>query len=125
MERDAPVWLLRAEGAAEAALGIVGFAMTGQSWWLFAALGLAPDLSFAAYLAGPRVGAIGYNLVHTTALPALLAAAALAMSSPVALAVAAVWLAHIGIDRALGYGLKTGEGFTYTHLGRIGPATRN
>ena len=37
-----------------------------------------------------------------------------------ALAVGLVWLAHIGIDRALGYGLKYQAGFAFTHLGRIG-----
>jgi hypothetical protein len=31
-----------------------------------------------------------------------------------------IWLAHIGIDRALGYGLKYSSGFPFTHLGRIG-----
>jgi hypothetical protein len=31
--------------------------------------------------------------------------------------------AHIGIDRALGYGLKYSTGFGFTHLGRIGKTT--
>ena len=33
-----------------------------------------------------------------------------------------VWAAHIGVDRALGLGLKYGAGFGFTHLGRIGGA---
>ncbi len=33
-----------------------------------------------------------------------------------------IWMAHIGIDRALGYGLKYSLGFGFTHLGRIGRA---
>jgi hypothetical protein len=32
-------------------------------------------------------------------------------------------MAHIGIDRALGYGLKYSAGFGFTHLGRIGKVT--
>ncbi len=40
------------------------------------------------------------------------------------IAVALVWLAHIGFDRALGYGLKYAEGFGFTHLGRLGNAQR-
>jgi hypothetical protein len=36
------------------------------------------------------------------------------------LSLATIWIAHIGFDRALGYGLKYGSGFTHTHLGRIG-----
>ena len=39
-----------------------------------------------------------------------------------AVAVALIWLAHCGIDRALGYGLKYQAGFGFTHLGRIGRA---
>ncbi len=38
----------------------------------------------------------------------------------IALQVAAVWTAHIAMDRALGYGLKLSTGFSDTHLGRIG-----
>ena len=41
-------------------------------------------------------------------------------SRPLLLSIAMIWLAHIGVDRALGYGLKYSEGFGFTHLGRIG-----
>ncbi|WP_348642737.1 DUF4260 family protein [Mesorhizobium sp. B2-4-15] len=37
-----------------------------------------------------------------------------------AIAVALIWIAHIAIDRALGYGLELSTGFQDTHLGRIG-----
>jgi hypothetical protein len=32
---------------------------------------------------------------------------------------ALIWLAHIGVDRALGYGLKYPDGFKDTHLQRV------
>ena len=54
----APRLLLRAEGLAVALASIVAFSRSGASWWLFAALILAPDLSMLFYLAGPRLGAI-------------------------------------------------------------------
>ena len=41
-------------------------------------------------------------------------------ASPLTLSIAMIWLAHIGFDRALGYGLKYSAGFGFTHLGRIG-----
>jgi hypothetical protein len=41
-----------------------------------------------------------------------------------ALAIGAIWVAHIGMDRMLGYGLKYGDDFTHTHLGRIGAQRR-
>ncbi|MDU3890869.1 MAG: DUF4260 family protein [Serratia liquefaciens] len=33
---------------------------------------------------------------------------------------ALIWGAHIGFDRALGYGLKYASGFADTHLGGLG-----
>jgi hypothetical protein len=112
--------LLRAEGAALAVAAIAGFAWTGGSWWLFAALILVPDIAIAGYLAGPRLGALAYNLLHVTVGPLALAVTGLAGGSRLMLGIALIWLAHIGIDRALGYGLKETSGFKDTHLGRIG-----
>jgi hypothetical protein len=90
------------------------------SWWVYALLFLAPDLSFAAYLAGPKPGALAYNAAHSYLAPVALMTFGFATSSPLVLSLAMIWLAHIGIDRALGYGLKYFEGFGFTHLGRIG-----
>jgi Domain of unknown function (DUF4260) len=117
-----PRMLLRIEGACIFAIALVLYARLGETWWLFAILFLAPDLSFLAYLAGARVGAIAYNAVHTLAAPILLALAGLFVPYEPATAVALIWLAHCGIDRALGYGLKYEAGFSFTHLGHIGRA---
>jgi len=114
---------LRVEGLAAFAVAVALFARSGGNWRLFALLFLAPDLSMLAYLRGPAAGALGYNLVHTYTAPAVLAAlgfAGLSWAMPVAL----IWAAHIGFDRALGYGLKHRTGFGFTHLGRIGRAAR-
>jgi hypothetical protein len=96
------------------------YAVWGGSWWIYAFLFLVPDLSFAAYLAGPRVGAFVYNTAHSYMAPMSLMTTGFALDSPLTLSIAMIWLAHIGIDRALGYGLKYQAGFTFTHLGRIG-----
>lgn len=114
--------LLRAEGLALCGGALALYIASGHSWLLFAALVLVPDVSFAAYLAGPRAGAFGYNLVHTTIGPIALWVAGALFGSSLSFAVALIWLAHIGIDRALGYGLKYDAGFGFTHLGRIGGA---
>ncbi|WP_018964201.1 DUF4260 domain-containing protein [Ancylobacter sp. FA202] len=116
----APAALLRAEGLAVFAAALVAYAALGASWWLFAALILAPDLSMLAYLAGPRPGALFYNAAHTYVAPALLGGLAYGFSAPLAGAIALIWIAHIGLDRVLGYGLKYAAGFADTHLGRIG-----
>jgi hypothetical protein len=115
--------ILRLEGLAAFAAGIAAFALLGGNWWLFAVLFLLPDLGMLGYLRGPKAGAFTYNLTHTHAGPALLAAVAWA-AAPALLPVAAVWFAHVGFDRALGYGLKL-HTFGRTHLGRIGRSARS
>lgn len=99
------------------------YAVWEGSWWVYALLFLAPDLSFVAYLASPRAGAIVYNAAHSYMAPVALMTSGFALSSPLVLSIAMIWLAHIGIDRALGYGLKYSAGFSFTHLGRIGRAS--
>jgi hypothetical protein len=92
-------------------------------WKLFAILILVPDLSMAFYVAGPRTGAVAYNTMHSTIGPMVLAAASfLVPQQPLLLPVALIWFAHVGIDRALGFGLKYPSAFGDTHLGRIGRA---
>jgi hypothetical protein len=111
-----PRLLLRLEGATVGALAVGSYLELGGPLWLLAALALAPDLSMAAYLAGPRVGSYGYNAAHTYAGPLVLGAAALWADSRLPLLVALVWVGHVGVDRAVGYGLKYATGFRETHL---------
>jgi hypothetical protein len=112
--------MLRLEGLALFAGMMLLYVHWGASWWLFALLFLAPDLSFIAYLAGPRIGALVYNAAHSYMAPAALMAIGIALTAPIMLSLTTIWLAHIGIDRSLGYGLKYSAGFAFTHLGRIG-----
>jgi hypothetical protein len=113
-------WILRIESAAIAVVGIVAFlSLGGQPLVLIPAL-LAPDLSALGYLAGPRVGAVTYNLVHNWATASVLALLAMGLNELWPLLAGAVVAAHVGMDRALGYGLKLPTSFQDTHLGRIG-----
>lgn len=115
----APGPLLRLEGLALLAAAVVVYGQLGASWWLFAGLLLVPDVGLAGYLAGPRIGAAAYNLTHTMVLPLALGAWALAAGATTALAVAVIWLAHLGMDRAVGYGLKYRTAAADTHLQRV------
>jgi hypothetical protein len=117
--------LLRLEGLTLFVGMTLLYAVWDGSWWIYAILFLVPDLSFAAYLAGPRIGAIIYNAAHSYMAPMILMTTGFALSSPLVLSIAMIWLAHIGIDRALGYGLKYSSGFGFTHLGRIGQASES
>ncbi len=115
------VLLQRLEGLAAAAVSAVLYARTGTNRWLFAALWLAPDLSMLGYLASPCTGARIYNAYHNYVAPALLALGAVLLHlHGLWLPIALIWINHIGVDRMLGYGLKYGEGFGFTHLGRLG-----
>lgn len=112
--------LLRLEGLTLFVGMTLLYAVWEGSWWVYALLFLAPDLSFLGYLAGPRPGAILYNAAHSYLAPMALMTSGFALSSPLVLSIAMIWLAHIGLDRALGFGLKYFAGFVFTHLGRIG-----
>jgi hypothetical protein len=114
-----PAALLMVEGATMLAGSVLLYWTGGGSWWLFALLLLAPDLSMLGYLAGPRVGAVAYNVFHSYQLPAALGLVGLFVGVPLAVSVALVWFAHIGMDRLMGYGLKYPTGFKDTHLQRI------
>jgi uncharacterized protein DUF4260 len=111
---------LRLEGVAAFAAGLALFGANGGNWLLAIPLLLLPDISAAGYLVGPRIGAFTYNLIHNWAIGLLVLGAATALASPVLTLTAAILVAHVGMDRAIGYGLKLPDSFHATHLGRMG-----
>jgi hypothetical protein len=118
-----PTWIrpwLRAEGVASFAAGLAGFLFLGLPWWAFALLLIVPDVSMVGYLRNPRVGAILYNVVHNLASGVAIAGIGLAIGSVPLAAVGVILVAHSGMDRIAGYGLKFPDSFHDTHLGRIG-----
>ena len=114
-----PSLLLRLEGAALFAAALVLYFHEGFGWLALVLLALAPDLAMLGYSAGPRVGAVAYDLAHTEAFPVALAVAGVVADGELALQLALIWLAHIGADRLLGYGLKYPTAFQDTHLQRV------
>jgi hypothetical protein len=114
-----PAAILRIEGATLLAASVMLYWANGGSWWLFALLLLAPDLSALGYLAGPRIGAGAYNAFHSYPLPAALGLIGMLWGTPLVVGISLVWFAHIGMDRLVGYGLKYPSGFKDTHLGRV------
>jgi Domain of unknown function (DUF4260) len=99
-----------------AAGALIAYTTTHEAWWLIPLTFLLPDLSAIGSLAGNRVGARLYNAAHTTAVPVIVVAIGLWQHTPLATALSLVWLAHIGIDRALAYGLKYPDNPQHTHL---------
>ncbi len=120
-----PTTVQRIESGAIAVLAFTALIALGNAWWWPLALFLLFDASMVGYLRNPVWGARLYNLGHTFLVPAFLGTvyALLAMSGhPVAWLVilACSWAFHIGVDRAIGYGLKHSDAFQHTHLGAIG-----
>ncbi|MBT9540249.1 DUF4260 domain-containing protein [Thiobacillus sp.] len=112
--------VLRLEGLCVLIAASVGYSKFGLGWGAFALFFFTPDLSFLGYLAGPKVGAVSYNLAHSYIGAVACLVAGSVLPAPTLLCAGIIWCAHIGFDRALGYGLKYEEGFGFTHLGRIG-----
>ncbi|MBC6906512.1 DUF4260 family protein [Saccharophagus sp. K07] len=112
--------ILRLEGLLVLILSLLVYAQYGSGWTLFAILFLLPDLSLLAYFSGPRIGAAAYNAAHSYIGALLLVTWGFLLGGSLALALGIIWVAHIGFDRAMGYGLKSPEGFRFTHLGLIG-----
>jgi hypothetical protein len=115
--------LERLEGLALLIASVTIFAITAPNWILFAVLLLAPDLAMIGYLRGPSIGAITYNLAHLKILPLALGIIGLLTGNTLEIQLALIWLAHIGMDRTFGYGLKLETGFSDTTLGKIGRQT--
>lgn len=102
--------------------GLAIYGANGGPWLLVILFLLVPDISMLGYLRDPRLGAFTYNVVHNWALG--LAVLGIGVWSAMAwvVLVGAILVAHVGMDRVLGYGLKLPSAFQDTHLGRIGKA---
>ena len=112
--------VLRLEGLCVLIAASVAYSKFGLGWGTFALFFLTPDLSFLGYLAGPKIGAVSYNVAHSYVGAGTCLVISLVLPVPLLLTAGIIWFAHIGFDRALGYGLKYSAGFGFTHLGRIG-----
>ncbi len=115
-----PRLVLRAEGATLFFAAVFAYTHLDFGAISFAALFLAPDLAMLGYLAGPRIGAAAYNAAHSTLTPLVIGTLTFTTPHTHLAAISLIWLAHIGFDRMLGYGLKYATGFRTTHLGLIG-----
>lgn len=107
------------EGLLTLAASMTFYGPLDGEWLRFCALFLVPDVGILPFLCGqPRLGRFTYNATHTYTVPLVLALSAQLIDVAVGVELAAIWMAHIGVDRMLGYGLKTGPRWSDTHLGR-------
>jgi uncharacterized protein DUF4260 len=92
-------------------------AATDTPWWLVVVFLLGPDIAlFAGIGSGLKKGQLHpravplYNALHRYWGPAALALASIVLPDGW-LAAALAWAVHVSVDRAVGYGLRTPEGF--------------
>ena len=113
------IWL-RLEGLAGLVAGVAGYLWAGGDLlWLVPAL-LVVDLSMAGYLAGPHSGAILYNVAHNWFSALVVLGLGLALAIPALELAGWILVAHVGMDRLAGFGLKYAAGFGDAHLGWVG-----
>lgn len=112
--------LQRAEGLAVFIAATAVYFHSDYNWIVYLLLLFAFDISMIGYAINARIGAITYNIGHSMIAPALLTVLYVFHQSDLVLGLTCLWFAHIGIDRALGYGLKLSSSFHDTHLGKIG-----
>jgi hypothetical protein len=119
LDRQAKMWL-QIEGLAAFVAGTIAYVtLGGDLIWFVPAL-LLPDLSAIGYLRGPKVGALVYNLVHNGAFGLVILGAGVYLSSAPVMLAGTILVAHVGMDRFAGYGVKLMSGFHDTHLGSKG-----
>ncbi len=111
--------MLRLEGLLVLVGALAAYATLSGNWIVFVVLLFVPDVSMVGYLIDARVGAMAYNSAHTYLLPGALLAAGFALNTPLLTQIGVIWLAHIGLDRTLGYGLKYPTEFKDTHLQHV------
>jgi hypothetical protein len=120
MRRGAVDLILRAEQLAFMGAGVALWLGNGGPPLLLIPAWLLVDVSMVGYLGGPGLGSVTYNAAHNLVVPLALLGLGWWTGTGWLLLSGAVFLTHIGLDRALGYGLKLPTDFRDTHLGRIG-----
>ncbi|MEI6478379.1 MAG: DUF4260 domain-containing protein [bacterium] len=116
--------ILKLEYLGGVLLSLYLFTQLPFAWRWYPVLFLAPDLSMAGYLFGPKVGAATYNVAHHLAVAAFIYVLGGVLGHPLVQLAGSIMIGHLFFDRIFGYGLKYADSFKSTHLGAIGPSKR-
>jgi hypothetical protein len=118
------IYFQRLEGLAIFGVSLYLYVTNDFNLLAFILLLIAIDATMAGYMANKKTGAVVYNIGHSLLVPIALFIAYLLFGGGLFLGLALIWLAHIGMDRALGFGFKLSKGFEHTHLGKIGKSKK-
>jgi hypothetical protein len=113
-----PDLLLRLEALLVLLIALICYSRLHGSWLLFLVLFLVPDVSLLGYLAegSGRFAATFYNAVHCYAVPLTVVLVAWRLHSLLGGRLAMIWVAHIALDRFIGFGLKYAQAAKPTHM---------
>lgn len=111
--------VLHLEGLAIFLAAVYLYYLLSADWLLFVILLFTPDISMIGYVKNTQIGAITYNLVHNYALAILVAFIGVLLGSNLVISLGLILLAHVGLDRLLGFGLKYPTHFKQTHLQKL------
>ncbi len=112
--------IIKLEEAAMLIISVLGLIHFNAAWWCYALMAIGPDISMLGYLGGNKLGAFTYNLFHHKAIAILVLLTGFYLKNDELMITGLILFGHSSLDRMAGYGLKLKEGFSYTHLGRIG-----
>jgi len=111
--------ILRVEGLVALIVALYFYDFYDFDWGYFAWLFLTPDLFMLGYLINKKIGAIAYNSIHNYVAGMILLVAGHYFNSQLVISFGLIVMAHIGMDRMLGFGLKYETDFKDTHLQRV------
>lgn len=111
--------LLNVEGFAVFLLSLYFYYILHGNWLMFMVLLFTPDIFMLGYLVKKSLGATVYNIGHTYVTSAIVLALGLVLQNNLVILGAIILIAHISMDRTIGYGLKYKTNFKNTHLQKV------
>ncbi len=111
--------LTRLEGLAILTASLYFYTIVNGNWILFIILLLAPDLSMIGYLKNKQIGALSYNIIHNFFSAFVVITIGFFANQTLIQQFGIILLAHVGMDRVFGFGLKYKEDFKSTHIQKL------
>lgn len=117
---DVVKYVLHLEGLIVLLGALYFYSQIQGNWWIFAALIFTPDIAMVGYLLNKRVGSYLYNVMHNYLLAVgIIAVGYFLYQNIFIVQLGIILVAHVGMDRFFGYGLKYPSGFKDTHMQRV------
>lgn len=111
--------LLHLEGAIVLFASLYFYHSQHFSWIVFILLLFVFDVSMIGYVFNEKVGSYVYNTIHSYMLPVILILVTMHSSNHILWMIGLIWMAHIGMDRMLGFGLKYPSSFQDSHFQKL------